>query len=58
MFVLKMKIKTHLVVSKTFGQFYFALLMLESLFIIECLAPFLILIHFFIFSTWDHFILI
>lgn len=39
----------HPVVSKAFGQFYFALIS-EDVFIIECLLPFLlILIHFFTF---------
>lgn len=34
--------------SNAFGQFYVALLMLENVFIIECLLPFLLtLIHFF-----------
>jgi hypothetical protein len=53
-----MKIKKKHVVSKAFGQFYFALLTLEKLFIIAYLDPFLLNCLFFTFSTRDRFILI
>lgn len=40
--------------SKAFGQFYSALLILENLFIIECLLPFLlILIRFFFYVFYS-----